>query len=180
MRYHISTKRVPFTKNLNPPLPFPYSRNPRHPSIIHQGHRPHIRLPSLQQISSRAGNDQDRKHEDSPIEILQGDRGGAGPEAPEKDKDGVDQTDAVDGDAEAAEAPSGFGEEFRVLDAAVEDAGDGDDVREHEGGELKGDDGVEGGGGADVDEGEDYGHSRGDGYGVGGDVEFGVNLYQGD
>lgn len=61
-------------------------------------------------------------------------------------------------------------------DAAVEHAADGDLVGDHEGDEVEGDDGVEGGIAAEVDEGEDDGEESSGGDGVGGDFEFGVDV----
>ena len=60
--------------------------------------------------------------------------------------------------------------------ATVEEEGFGDDVGGVEGADAEGDDGVEGGGGADADEANDNGDERGDDDGEGWDGGFGLEL----
>ena len=71
------------------------------------------------------------------------------------------------------------GQGFRLVDSSPEDRADGEHVALEEcDGEQAGD-GVEGGGAADVDEGEDEGDETGEDHGVDGDVAGWVDLWVG-
>lgn len=125
-------------------------------------------------INGADGHDAD-EHDDTPVEAQNIGRRSLRPEAPEEGKGRVEEGEGVDGDAPPAERPAAVWQELRVVDAAVEDAADGRHVGDHEGDEVERDDGVEGGVGADVDEGEQDGEHAGHGDRVDGDLELGVH-----
>ena len=86
-----------------------------------------------------------------------------------KDWQQIAEGEDVDEAAVTAEGPAVWGQPL-AADAFEEDAADCDDVGGGEGADGEGDYGVEGGGGADVYEGEENGDDEGDDDGVEGDV----------
>lgn len=115
-------------------------------------------MSSLEHIHRHAEHGDGDEDQNAPVERLQRDRGRAGPETPEKRKDGVCEAARVHDDAEATEAPASFGKKLRMQQTSEQHTPNRGGVGEHQRRELERYDGVEGGGGADVDQGE------GDGY----------------
>lgn len=111
-----------------------------------------VQLATVQEVIEDAQDADAEEHDEGPVEGGAVDGCVVGPKGPEEGKGDVQEPDDVDGDAEAAEGPARGRQELRVVDAAVEDAADGDAVREHEGHDLQRDDGVERHVGPDVDE----------------------------
>ena len=111
-----------------------------------------VHLATVQKVIEEAQDADAEEHDEGPVEGGAVDGRFVGPKGPEEGKGDVKEPDDVDGDAEAAEGPARGRQELRVVDAAVEDAADGDAVREHEGHNLQRDDGVERHVGPDVDE----------------------------
>ena len=146
------------------------------PFRLHQRDWPVVYKAPFEHVHRHADGGDGEENKNAPIEGGKLNRCGAGPKAPEKDEDGVEESSGVDDGAEATQAPAGVGEQFRVLEAAQKHAADGGGIGEHQGRQLQRDDGIEGGGAAKVDQGERNGHAGGQGHGVGGDLEFGVNL----
>lgn len=138
--------------------------------------RPVIHLHPLHPVHCQTQRRNAHEYHHAPIERRQLHWRRVGPEGPEENEQGVRQADDVNRDTEAAQAPASRGQELRVVEAAVEDAADGREIREHQGDDLKGDDGVEGDGGAKVDEGEESGDQAGEGDGVGGDLLHRVHV----
>ena len=124
----------------------------------------------LHDVRNRSQDHDAHEDDDTPVE-RRGVHGRAvGPQRPEKGKDGVADAEHVHRHPPAAEAPACRGQELWLENAAVEDTADRHGVGGHERGDLEGDDGVEGHGGADVDEGEEAGEDAGERDGVCGDV----------
>ena len=128
---------------------------------FHLDDRPVVHLHPLHPVHDQAQQRDAHKDHHAPIERLQIHRRRIGPKRPEEDEQHVRQADEVDRDPEAAQAPASRGQELRVVEATVENAADGREVCKHEGDDLQGDDGVEGDGGAKVDEGEEGGDQAG-------------------
>jgi len=116
--------------------------------------------------------DEHHRNEDHrrPVERLNINGRGVGPEGPEGGEHGVGGCHDVDGQAEFSQRPSRFGQRLGVSDFAKGDTGDADGVGGHERGQLETQDGVEGGVGAEVDQGEQDGDAEGEDGGIDGDV----------
>ena len=145
-------------------------------SALHCRHWAGIHLPPLHDVHDSSQEHDTDKDDDAPVERRDVHRGSIRPQRPEEGKNHVTDPGDVGGDTPAAEAPACRRQEFWLEDPAVEDAADGDGVGRHERGDLEGDDGVEGDGGADVDEREQIRDDAGERDGVGGDVESRVHV----
>lgn len=135
-----------------------------------------IHLAALNDVHEQGKDEDTDEQDDAPVEGIQSDGKRVGPEGPEEGEEDIDQADDVDGDAPFAETPARRGDELWVGDAAVENAADGHGVGQHESADLEGDDGVESGGGAEVDEGEEHGDDAAEDNGVGWDVSLRVHV----
>ena len=124
----------------------------------------------MHEIEDDAQDENTQKHDDAPIKCGAVDGGLVRPERPEKSESDVHEADDIDGDAKAAETPARRGEEFGVVNSAVENAADGDGVREHKSDHLQGDDRIESSVRTDVDEGEKGANDAGEQDGVGGNL----------
>ena len=99
-------------------------------------------MASANHIIRHADHDSGDEHDARPVEALHGHADLVRPERPEECVGGVQKRTGVDGDSPLAQAPLAFGQECWVVDAAVQDAADGDHVCEHEADKVEGDDGV--------------------------------------
>lgn len=97
-------------------------------------------LPGAHDVVDHAEHGNTDEHDGRPVERVKRRGRALGPEAPEEGVDGVQQTGKVDGDAPLAERPGADGEGLRGGDAAPEDGADGEDVGDHEGDDVEGDD----------------------------------------
>lgn len=119
-------------------------------------------MSALENVHDQSNDERTYEQHDRPVEVLQCDRDRVWPERPEEDECDVDNAYGVNWYTKAAETPACFWEQFRVSDTAVENAAHGDAVGKHDGDHLHGDNGVECGGGADVDQGEEAGDCAGE------------------
>ena len=133
-------------------------------------------MSSLEEVHEQTDDGDADEDDDGPVEAVDGDGVRVGPEGPEKGEGDVEQTRGVDGDTPFAQAPACRGKQLRVVDAAVEDAADGDGVGEHDGDGLQRGDGVKGGFGPEVDQRHQAHDDTRQHDGVGGDLALGVDL----
>ena len=115
-----------------------------------------VDLPRMEVVNdARRANNTHEQHA-RPVEVLRRHRRAVGPEAPEKGPARVAERDAVDRHAPAAKGPLCVREGLFLV-ALVRDAANRDDVSAHEGGGREGEHGVEGDGGANIDESKGHG-----------------------
>jgi len=169
--------------------------NPIQPIRIHLHNRPLILLPCPQDIIQHRKKHDRPRHQDAKIHIHRLHRRRHGPEAEEEDDAAEGERVQVDRDAEDAGQVKGAPDELARFasgvveggfvrgaganaagEAAVEQEGFGDDVGCVEAADGEGDDVVEGGGGAEVDEADEAGDAGGDDDGVDGDGAAGLDL----
>jgi hypothetical protein len=88
---------------------------------------------SSQIIIRGTSNSSSDEHSRCLVEILGSDLSGIRPEAPEEREGGVKDATSVDEHTPFPETPACLGEEFWVVDTAVENTADRDSVGDHEG-----------------------------------------------
>jgi len=146
-----------------PQMKYTITFNPLfHSSCPDDRNRALVRMSALENVHDQRNEERTQEQHDSPVEVLQRNRDRIWPERPEEDECDVDDADAVDWYTPAAETPACFWDQFRVSHTAVENAAYGDAVGKHDGYHLHGDDGVECGVGADVDQREEAGDCAGE------------------
>lgn len=116
--------------------------------------RTNILLPSAEQVIDRRDGEDSRKHDDRPVHTRRIHRGRDWEETRRGCCNDVSQCESVDGNAEAAKREAGVWQR-RSADATLQNASDGERVREGRGACQQGDDGIEGRGAPEVDERED-------------------------
>jgi hypothetical protein len=99
-------------------------------------------MPSPQNVICHAYHSSGNEHDTRPVEALDSHPYLVRPEGPEECEGGVKQRASVDSDSPFAQAPLAFGQECREVDAAVQNAADGDHVCPHETNKVQRDDGV--------------------------------------
>lgn len=182
-------KRKPPPQNLHAPLA------PLHHLHLHHGAL--IMLPRDDHIIRRTHQHDGPQDQTTVIHIQGRDCARGGPETKEADHHQIDRREDVVGDAEPGVQPPGAPDEVDAghghgpavavvvfgsrlanvpFEAAVEEEGDGDEVGDVEGFEGEGEQVLEGGGGADVDETEEGAGDDGGGYGAHGDAGAAVDL----
>ena len=107
---------------------------------FHQNHGPLVDMScSYNPVNHTDQHDCD-KHYNRPVKFVRSHRRSVWPEAPEEAEGGVCQAACVYGNTILPQAPAAFREQLRVIHSSVEDAGNGDLIRNHEGHQIEGDD----------------------------------------
>jgi hypothetical protein len=103
---------------------------------------PFVHMASSQDVICHAYHGSGDEHDTRPVEALDSHADLIRPERPEECERGVEQCTSVDCDSPSAQAPLTFGQECRVVDAAIQNAADRDHVCPHKTDKVEGDDGV--------------------------------------
>lgn len=145
-------------------------------SPLNQRHRPRVPVPRHENKVYGRTNQHPNKDDTRPVEVRRRNRRELRPETPEEGPEGVRDGESIDGDAEFAQAEFCMRQGFGVADPAPQEAADREAVALEEGdGEERGD-GVEGDGGADVDESEADADGAGEDAGICWDMAFLVHF----
>jgi hypothetical protein len=130
---------------------------------------------SLHQVIPTGKQHHEAEQQTAPVHTVGRHRDRTGEQCEDQDGQQPAERGNVDGGSGLSERPFSVGEGF-AFQAFEQETADGDAVGGEQGGEIEREDGVEGGGRADVDEGEEDANDEGDDDGVEGDCGFGVDL----
>jgi hypothetical protein len=134
-----------------------------------------VHMPSLHQVIPTSKQNHEPKQQTPPVHAVGRYRNRTGEQREDQNGQQPAERSNIDRGSGFSERPFAVGERF-ASQAFEQETADGDAVGGEQGGEIEREDGVEGGGRADVDEGEQDADDEGDDDGVEGDCGFGVDL----